>query len=137
MAVAATDLGHEYEDLGKYSAAIPPAASGDEYEVVKCHDYDAVERGAATGPVGETIAGGDYDDVKHTEATAVPGGGTTASEAAEYSEVTGPAGGTTANGAAEYSEVTGPAGGTTASGDDFDITKCPAYAPVMGSQDPK
>ena len=114
LAVGAA-VGHEYEDLEKYTATIPLAASGDEYEVVKCHDYDAVQHSAAAGQVG---GGGGYDDIKHTEA------------------IGGPAQGTTANDAVEYSEVTGPVGGTTASGDDFDITKCPAYVPVQ-SQDPK
>ena len=110
MVAGAADLGHEYEDLEKYSVA-PPAASRDEYEVIN----DAVELSVATGPVGEIIAGSDYDDIKHTEATAVPGGGTTADDAVEYSE------------------VTGTGGGTTTSGDDFDITKCPAYVPVVRS----
>ena len=58
-----TEQGHDYEDLGKYSATIPPVPSVSDQGVTKCDDYDDTVK---YRPDSKTITarGGDYDVVE-------------------------------------------------------------------------
>ncbi len=133
LAAQTADLGHDYEDIRKYSAANPPAGkdvaqyseviapagNAAQYSEViapagKPTTGDAAQYDEVPAPAGKPAAGdGDYDVVEHP----VPTGGPTVSgddyEVVRCNEFTGAA---------------APVGGTTTDAANFDITKCPAYA---------
>ncbi len=131
LAAQNVDLGHDYEDIGKYSAASLPAGkptTGDaaQYDEVIAPagkpTGDAAQYDEVPAPAGKP-GDGDYDVVEHP----VPTGGASTMSGDDYEVV-------------QCSESIGaaapvggaPVGGATTNGaDGFDVTKCPAYVPVM------
>lgn len=126
LEVESAALDHEYEDLGKFSAATLPAGSESEYDVIKC--------GKATKPASKTTASdSNYDTVKCTDATG-PVRIAAASEA-DYDTVkcigaTGPVRKMAASEADNDTVKCTDATGKTIVDKDYNFTECPAYRPV-------